>query len=148
MALTPKQEKFAQAVASGMNQSDAYRHAYTVKSMKPSSVNVNASKLMADAKVSQRVADLRKPMAEAAQVTLRGHLEDLKMLRDLAIDEKQISAAIAAEVARGKAAGVHVESLNHHHSGAVAVATIDTSKLSNGTIAELLRARRAETDPG
>lgn len=145
MALTPKQEKFAQAVASGMNQSDAYRHAYAVKSMKPSSVNVNASKLMADAKVSQRVAELRKPVAEAAQVTLRSHLDDLKMLRDLAIDEKQISAAIAAEVARGKAAGVHVENHNHNHTGAVTLTTIDASNLSNGALKELMNAKRRDT---
>lgn len=34
------------------------------------------------------------------------------------------------------------------NGGPIAIASIDTSKLSNGTIAELLRARRAETDPG
>lgn len=109
MALTAKQEAFAQAVASGMNQSDAYRTAYQASGMKASSVNVNASKMMADAKVAQRVADLRKPVAEKAQITLESHLADLMMLRDMAVTERQISAAIAAEIARGKAAGVHVE---------------------------------------
>ena len=109
MALTPKQEKFAQGVASGKNQSDAYREAYDARKMKASSINVNASKLMADAKVTQRVAELRKPVAEKAQMTLESHLRDLMMLRNMAVKEKQISAAIAAEIARGKAAGVHVE---------------------------------------
>ena len=57
--LSPQREKFAQAVASGMNQSDAYREAYKVRNgTKLSSVNVNASKLMNDAKVAQRVAEL------------------------------------------------------------------------------------------
>jgi len=107
--LTAKQEAFAQAVASGKNQSDAYREAYDARQMKLSSINVNASKLMADAKVAQRVADLRKPAAERAQVTLEGHLSDLLTLREMAVGANQISAAIAAEVARGKAAGVHVE---------------------------------------
>jgi phage terminase small subunit len=107
--LTPKQEAFATAVASGKNQSEAYREAYDAGKMKPSSVNVNASKLMADAKVAQRVAELRKPVAEKAQITLESHLRDLMMLRNIAVKEKQISAAIAAEIARGKAAGVHVE---------------------------------------
>lgn len=107
--LTAKQEGFAQAVASGKNQSDAYREAYDARKMKASSVNVNASKLMADAKVAQRVAELRKPAADKAQVTLEGHLRDLMMLRNMAVKTNQMSAAIAAEVARGKAAGVHIE---------------------------------------
>lgn len=108
--LTPKQEKFTQLVASGMNQSEAYREAYQVgPKTKPETVNQAASRIMANSKVSARVAELRKPIVEKAQITLEGHLRDLMMLRNMAVKEKQISAAIAAEVARGKAAGVHVE---------------------------------------
>ena len=59
MKLTAKQEKFAQAIADGKNQSDAYRSAYDAGGMKDNSVNVNASKLMADAKVALRVTSLR-----------------------------------------------------------------------------------------
>lgn len=105
-ALTPKREKFAQAVASGKNQSDAYRSAFDAAGMKPATINVKASELMADGKVRGRVEELRQPIAEAAQITLESHLRDLLALRDMAAEEKQMSAAIAAEVARGKAAGV------------------------------------------
>lgn len=122
--LTAKQEHFAQALASGMNQSDAYREAYAAGKMKPASINVNASKLMADAKVAQRVAELRKPAAERAQVTLEGHLHDLMTLRDLAVTKDQIGAAITAEIARGKASGVHVEKTESTVQGAVAVAQV------------------------
>lgn len=110
MKLTPKKEKFAQEHASGKNQSDAYRAAYKVREgTKAKTVNESASRLMADPKVVARVAELRKPIAEKAQITLEGHLRDLMMLRNMAVKEKQISAAISAEVARGKAAGVHIE---------------------------------------
>lgn len=110
MALTPQQEKFAQSVASGMNQSDAYRSAYKVKdTTKPESVNVNASKLMADANIALRVEELRKPIVKAAQLTLEQHLNDLKGLRNMATKEGQYSAAISAEVARGKAAGLYTD---------------------------------------
>lgn len=64
---------------------------------------------MANSKISARVAELRKPIAEKAQITLESHLHDLMMLRNMAVKEKQIGAAITAEVARGKAAGVHIE---------------------------------------
>lgn len=110
MLLTAKKEAFAQAVASGMNQSDAYRAAYKVRpDTKPESVNQNASRIMADVNVASRVAEMRAPAAKKAQITLESHLEDLLMLRDRALEEKQYSAAITAEVARGKASGVHVE---------------------------------------
>lgn len=110
MGLTPKQEAFAQAIVTGINQSDAYRAAYKVRpGTKSESVNVAASKLMADAKVAQRVAELRAPVAKKAQITLESHLDDLMRLRNMAAKEKQYSAAITAEIARGKASGVHVE---------------------------------------
>lgn len=109
-SLTPKQEAFAQAIVTGVNQSDAYRAAYKVRpGTKAESVNVAASKLMSDAKVTQRVAELRESVAKKAQITLESHLDDLMRLRNMAAKEKQYSAAITAEVARGKASGVHVE---------------------------------------
>lgn len=109
MALTPKQEAFAQAVASGKTQAEAYRIAYNAENSKPETIHSKASVLMADGKVKARVAELRKAVAEKTQITLESHLADLMTLRELAVKEKQISAAIAAEIARGKAAGVHVE---------------------------------------
>ena len=118
MALTPKQEAFAQAIVTGVNQSDAYRAAYKVRpGTKAESVNVAASKLMSDAKVTQRVAELREPVAKKAQITLESHLDDLMRLRNMAAKEKQYSAAITAEVARGKASGVHVEKSAVEHTG-------------------------------
>ncbi len=110
MTLTPKQEKFALAVASGKTQSDAYREAFNVRpTTKDTSVNVNASKLMADANISQRVEELRKPIAEKAMITLESHIRRLKELAELAIDQGQIAAAIKAEELCGKASGVYVE---------------------------------------
>ena len=110
MALTPKQEAFAQAIVTGVNQSDAYRAAYNVRpGTRAESVNVAASKLMADAKVTQRVAELREPVAKKAQITLESHLDDLMRLRNMAVKAEQFGAAITAEVARGKAAGIVVE---------------------------------------
>ena len=108
--LTPKQEAFAQAVASGMSQSDAYRAAYKVRpTTKPETVNQAASRLMADSNVTARVEELRQPVVEAAQITLASHLERLKALSQAAEDGGQYSAAITAEVARGKASGLYID---------------------------------------
>jgi hypothetical protein len=62
--MTPKQEKFAQCIADGMNQADAYRTAYDASKMKDTSIHVNASKLMADNTISDRVRELRAAVVE------------------------------------------------------------------------------------
>lgn len=117
MSITSQQEKFAQAVASGMTQSDAYRAAYKVKpTTKPESVNQNASRLIANVNIASRVEELRQPIVKAAQMTLEAHLNDLKGLRNMATKASQYSAAISAEIARGKAAGLYTDKLEHSGS--------------------------------
>lgn len=108
--LTPKQEKFAQCVASGMSQADAYRNAFDVREgTKDKTCQEAASRLMADSKVSARVSEIRKPIVQKAQITLESHLEELKILRELAKDASQLNAAISAEVSRGKASGLYID---------------------------------------
>lgn len=126
--LTAKQEKFCQVLASGKSQADAYRAAFDVKpSTKAETVQQSASRLMANPMVSARVAVLREPAVKKTRITLETHLEDLKKLRDAASRKGQYSAAISAEVARGKASGVHVE--HHRHSGAIG--TYDLTGISD-----------------
>jgi phage terminase small subunit len=110
MALTPKQERFAQLVAEGKTQADAYRGAFDTKpTTKPETIIANASRLMADSNISAMVDELRKPIIEAVGITLESHLKDLMTLRNLAVKNNQINAAITAEIARGKAAGVSTD---------------------------------------
>ena len=105
--LTPKQEAFAQAVASGMNQADAYRAAYNVREgTKDSTVIEKGSRLMADGNIRARVEELRAPVVEKVRMTLEGHLNDLLRLRNMAAKAGQFGSAVTAEIARGKAAGV------------------------------------------
>ena len=100
MKLTPKQERFAQEVASGKSQADAYRAAFDVNvGTKPETIQQSACRLMADPKVSARVAELREPVVQKAQITLESHLADLQMLRDKAMESNQLSAAISAGTA-------------------------------------------------
>jgi hypothetical protein len=112
--LTPKQEAFAIAVASGMTQADAYRSAYNVKpETKPEVTQVKASQLMADGKIRVRVEELKKPIIEAAGITLESHLARLEHLGKKAEDAESYTAAISAEVARGKVAQLYTERIEH-----------------------------------
>ena len=64
--MTPKQEKFCQLVADGMTQSDAYRGSYNAGKMTNKTIWERASHLMADDKVSARVAELRQALSDKA----------------------------------------------------------------------------------
>lgn len=107
--LTAKQEAFAVAYVETGNASEAYRRSYDASKTKPDNVHIKASHLMADGRVSARVRELQGKAAEAAGITLESHLADLERLRDIAERRGQMNAAITAEIARGKAAGVHIE---------------------------------------
>ena len=107
--MTQKQERFCAEYVKCGNAAEAYRSAYKCEKMKPESVWSLASRLMSNVKVMSRVQELRDAAAKEAQVTLEGHLEDLRRLRDIAVEEGQLSAAITAEISRGKAVGLYTD---------------------------------------
>lgn len=80
MSLTPKQEKFAQEVASGKSQADAYRAAFNCARSKPQTVIENASRLMADSNVSARVRELTDKSAIRAELTAERVLREVSRL--------------------------------------------------------------------
>ena len=124
--LTPKQEKFAQEVAGGKTQSDAYRSAYDASKSTPKSVNEAASVLMSNVNISSRVEELRIPIVANVGITLESHLRDLMSLRNQAAEAGQFSASVSAEVARGKAAGIIVDKteLTGKNGGAMEIKVI------------------------
>lgn len=67
--LTIKQEKFCNKYLECGNASEAYRYAYDCSKMSDNSVWCNASQLLADAKVAQRLEYLKNHLAEAAGIT-------------------------------------------------------------------------------
>jgi phage terminase small subunit len=58
--------------------------------------------------VKDRIHELQTKAADKAVLTLKNHLEDLKDIREGAVRNGAWSAAVTAEVARGKAAGLYV----------------------------------------
>lgn len=86
MKLTAKQEAFSQEyVRNGGDASAAYRKAYDASRMKPESVNVNASKLLKNAKVAPRVAELQEKARKIAEDKFEWSAEQrLKMLFEIA----------------------------------------------------------------
>lgn len=115
--LTPKREKFANAVADGLSQADAYRAAFEVKpGTKPETIQANASRLMADSMVAARVAEIRKALADKA---LWSREDSVRTLADIArgVDaEAKPSDRVAAVKAINAMHGWDAAQ-KHEHSG-------------------------------
>lgn len=117
MALTQAQENFARLYVELGNAAEAYRQAYPKSQRwKESTLWPKSSKLLAMDKVSTRVSELRQQAAEKTGITLESHLNELERLRKMAEEQGNVSAAIQAEVARGK------------HSGVVAATKVDVKQ--------------------
>ena len=108
MNLKQKQEAFCQAYIECGNASEAYRKTYNAARMKPETVNRTAKALLDNRKIAARLDEIRAPVLEASRLTLEKHLDTLAKLRDKSVKLKQMAAAINAEIARGKAAGLYV----------------------------------------
>ena len=106
--LTIKQEKFAQKYVEIGNASEAYRQSYDAGKMKPDSINVNASKLLADAKVALRVKELKSVIVKRHGLTIDDILEELEEARQLELNASKpnTSSMVAATMGKAKVAGL------------------------------------------
>ena len=104
--MTPKQEAFCLAYIETGNASEAYRSAYNAAKMKPESVNVGASKLLADPKIALRVAELKSDLVERHQVTADSIAKMLREDREFARECETPSAAVTATMGLAKLYGL------------------------------------------
>lgn len=94
--LTAKQEAFAQAIADGLGQADAYRFAYNAENMKDESVYPQASKLMKNPKVATRVTELKSQVADKQLWTREMSVKGLISAYRIALEAKTSTGMTAA----------------------------------------------------
>ena len=122
--LTSKQESFAQAVADGLTQSDAYRQAYDAENMKAEAIWVKASELAANGNVTVRIQELREQVA--ANVAEQRTWTRLQLLNEATVnvngarEDRQWSASNGALQLIGKLTGFLVDA-QVTHTGTVNV---------------------------
>jgi len=80
--LTAKQEKFAQAVASGMDFTSAYRSVYSCEGSSDKTVWTKASELRKHGEVTVRIKELQGENAQEELWTRRGIMERLLRIAD------------------------------------------------------------------
>lgn len=87
MSLTPKQEKFIQGVVSGLSQREAYKQAYNTTRMKDNSIDIQASKLFKDPKITLRYQELINEFKEKAIYSREEMANDLIWIKEKARED-------------------------------------------------------------
>lgn len=137
MSLTAKQEAFAQAIADGMSQADAYRTAFDVKpTTKPETIHKRASELMADGDVAGRVASLKAALASKALWTREMSVKALIAAYREGKPSDKISAVKELNSMHGFNAPQKIDV-----KADVAVSAIDVSKLSTEVLKQIVAAK-------
>jgi len=106
--LTPAHKKFCQLYVQGASGAEAARKAGFTKHKFGAKVQGSAL-LRKNPLIANHIIELIQIERERAAVSMDSHLTELSHLRDEAKITGQISAAISAEVSRGRAAGLYIE---------------------------------------
>ena len=105
--LTPKQELFAQRIAEGMSQADAYRSAYACKKMSDNAIYREASLLLDNPKVAQRLKEIRDINARPSIMSAQKRKEWLtEVINDTEID---INARLRASDQLNRMEGEYIQ---------------------------------------
>lgn len=87
--LTTKQENFVQGLVAGLSQRDAYKQAYKTDRMKDSTINVKASELAKDGKITVRYRELLKEYSNMNLWTREAAFNEYEWLKNRAKEDIQ-----------------------------------------------------------
>jgi hypothetical protein len=124
--ITPKQENFAIHYALTGNATEAYRKAYNSKpSTKPETIHSNASQLLNNTQVAQRIEELRAKTRKVAEKKFEVTKEAI--LGNVLLDVQDIEATIAeVEKPENKFSGFNSKLANYKYLSALSGLDPDT----------------------
>ena len=103
-----RQERFAQELAMGRSQGEAYAlSGYRLSTV--GARDANASRLLRNDRVAARVAELRAEAAASTAITVESLIREAADIQRAATADGNHSAAIAAVVTKAKLAGLWIE---------------------------------------
>lgn len=114
--LTPKQEKFCIVYLETGNASEAYRQSYDAENMSQNALNREASVMLDNPKIAQRLEQLRAPIIKKAQLTVEDLLRELEEARQLAIQTEAPAPAVSATMGKAKLLGLDKQVIDHQSS--------------------------------
>ena len=105
--LTARQENFALAYVATSNASEAYRRAFGVApNTKPETIWSESSRILKNRKVTARVIELQAMNRDAMAVSVESLTIELEEARQMALEARNESAAIAATLGKAKLHGL------------------------------------------
>jgi hypothetical protein len=110
--LTVKQTRFVQALLAGNTTREAYKLAFNCSKMKDTSISAAASELLGNHKIATYIRAIQRMGFEQASITRENHLAELARMREIAIENQQVSAGVQAEHYRGRVAGLYNDKLS------------------------------------
>ena len=127
-----KHEWFAQALAKGKSQAEAYSDAgYT-----PS--EPNASRLTRNDKVQKRVSEIQERSIVRTEITLASLIQEAGDIQEAAKADKQYSAATAALTAKAKLAGLWIEKAENTNRN------VNAAEVSDAELAAVIQGSGSE----
>lgn len=131
----PKHERFAQEIAKGLSQGDAYKASgYTAEGH---AAEVGGNRLMKNAEILARITELQKNGAKRAEVTIESLIQEAAEIQKAAFEANQHSAAVAALTAKAKLAGKWIEKTDNRNRNA------DANSLSDDDLATVVQGERS-----
>lgn len=106
--LSEQQERFCRLIIEGRSQRDAYLGA-GYKPTNDNAADAAASRLLSAVKVQTRISELRAPVTKRMQITLESVTEMLREDRELARQNNQVGAAVAAAMGIAKLHGLVID---------------------------------------
>lgn len=103
---TQKQSAFGEAYVEGGNASEAYRQTYSAGNMSANAIMVEASRALANPKVSLRVLELQAEARERCQVSVQSITIELEAARTKAQGQGNASAMVSASMGKAKLHGL------------------------------------------
>lgn len=132
-ALTQKRLRFIEEYVADFNATQAaIRAGYS-----PKTAYQTGHELLQEAHIAAAIAEKRAELARKAEITAESIARELDEARELAMREKQTSAAVSASMGKAKLMGLIVE--RHKHSGVLG--TVDLSGVSDAELDEMERLR-------
>ena len=146
--LTQKQEAFCLAYLETGNAAEAYRRAYDVaEAAKDSWIYVEATQLLDNPKITLRLEQLQEEAKKLALFNVAKASEEYEEARQIALREKNPSAAVSATNGKVKLFGLEKPTKSIHHlNGKIQTEDVSARDLITSKLAGIAAAQSEGSD--
>lgn len=106
--LTNNEENFCQEIVKGCSQIEAHRLAYNKGKYTDKQRYEEASKILKKPKIVQRIEELKKPLQEKFEYSVKQSFDKITEIQNLALVKEDLTNALKSEEMKGKLLNLYV----------------------------------------